>query len=646
MRLAVFALLMFLTPSFCVFAADAELAEESGPPDTTEAQQLLDEVAPEANGESADAEQTTKESKYQPGAEKKVFIYENGCPQCYATDEEWEFYEVECKDIVQGNWDLMREVSCVGSEGGVTLGGTVRSASDDPQLAITGPSPDGVVASGGWRRKTNGVGDWQELYFDFANPDSYSADYKRETLRSNWDLSHFTRNGNVLGLRSDDDAAPTAHTWDSGTRDRSQTDLTYRNGSADGGSWRVNLRHYDTEIGATAPPQPDDSRLTRFEVEGRMVECRTTLEGAAFAGSYHSQRADMDNDFSGVRFDGSRWLGDRVELQADGNVTRVDAGLQDASTTRSNYSASLGWDVTCDLRLTAFARGYSDASDISASSTLRDYSDTGARIDFRPDGDTALSASLTNRDISTERLMIEDAAILPFYAQFNPVPSREDLAGLRTDYKPGGRLLDIEARHRFNYRFYTGASYHVQDFDGLPEVYGFLSPTVIPSPFADHRAKASLHAAYDLCSLGNVAFRADSDHRSNSARGSSFARDQYTVGYSTPLCRDAQLGLGVTRQTTNIETGATEPENNFDGSGWNYALNLSGSSESDCMRYVISVNHATSDAHAGGDLDSLGLDLSFDSPWRVSAWWRQFDDFLGGRNASDVGVQIGYRIDL
>jgi hypothetical protein len=64
------------------------------------------------------------------------------------------------------------------------------------------------------------------------------------------------------------------------------------------------------------------------------------------------------------------------------------------------------------------------------------------------------------------------------------------------------------------------------------------------------------------------------------------------------------------------------------------------------MRYVISLNHAVSDEHAGGDLDSLGLELSFDSPWRVSAWWRQFDDFLGGRNANDLGVQVGYRIDL
>jgi hypothetical protein len=645
MRLTLSALVFLLMLTNWVLAAEDELAEEVSQVEAVEGQTADDKAADSA--ESAATEEDTKEEgKYQPGAEKKVFVYENGCPQGYATDEEWEFYEVECKDIVQGNWDLMREVSCACSEGGLTLGAAVRSASNDPQVEITGPSPEGATARGGWRRKTNGRGDWQELYFDFANSDSYSTDYKRETLRSNWDLSHFTRNGNVLGLRSDDDAVPTSHTWDSGTRDRSMTDLSFRNGSAEGGSWRVNLRHYDTEIGAIAPPQPDDSRLTRFEVEGRMVECRTTLEGAAFAGSYRGRRALMDNDFSGVRFDGSRWLGDRVELQADGTLTRIDAAVQDASATRSNYSAQLGWDMTCDLRLTAYARGYSDDSNISAGSTLRNYSDTGARLDYRPDGDTSLSASLTNRDISTERLELESIDILPFQSQFDPMPTREDLAGLRTSYKPSGRLFDIEARHRWNCRFYTGAALHTQDFDDLPEAAPFLNTNLLPSPFADHRAQANLHAAYELCNLGNVTFRAGTDHRSNSARGSSFERNQYTMGYSTSLCEDAQLGLGVTRQATSIDTGNPEPENNWDGSGWNYALNLSGSSESDCMRYVISLNHAVSDEHAGGDLDSLGLELSFDSPWRVSAWWRQFDDFLGGRNANDLGVQVGYRIDL
>jgi hypothetical protein len=480
------------------------------------------------------------------------------------------------------------------------------------------------------------------MHYDFGNEDNYRVDYDRNTLRGNWDLNHFTRNGNVWALRSDDDTAPTTHTIESASRDRSQTALSYRNGSVEGGSWRFDLQHYDLEVPDSAPAGLDDSRMTRFDMTGRLARCRTTLDAGVFAGSYRSERALIDNDFSGARFDGSQWLAPRLELEADGSLTRIDAGVQNASATRSDYSAELGWDMSCDLRLSAFARGYDDDSDISAGSTIRSWRDTGAQLEYRPDGDTTLSARFTSRDIDTERLALEDANILPFTIQFNPIPSRADLAGLRISDSSSGELLDLEARHRFNCRFYAGASYKTQDFSNLPLSAELFLPNTNPTYFADHRAQASLHAAYDLCDIGNVTFRADTDRRTNSERGSSFSRDQYTLGYSAPLCRSSRLGLGVTRQSTTLDIGSAP--DNLDASGWNYSLDLSGTS--DCTNYVISAHRATSDGHDGGDLSSLGLELDFNSPWEVSAWWRQFEDYMGGRNSDDLGIQLGYRIDL
>jgi hypothetical protein len=649
MRVITLLLLILVWWNTLALAADevAEVATEVASAETAVAQTAVEaETAVEATeSEPAEEAEGASSDETDPEAKRWVYIYEDGCPVGYKVDEEWEFYEVEPKDIRIGNADLMREVSACGSEGGLMLGAAVRSGDADPQLALTGPAPDGPVASGQWRRRTNGKGDWQELYFDFGDADSYSVDYDRSTMRGNLELDHFTRNGNMWALQSDDDSGPTtatSHDYVAGSRDRSITDVTFRNGSAEGGSWRANLRHYDTEIGAGVPPQPDDSRLTRFELATRLAECNTTLDAGVFAGSYRSNRARLDNDFTGVRLDGSQWLGDRVELRADGSITRIDAGVQNASATRTDYHAELGWDMTCETRLSAFTRGYSDEGELSAGSTLRSWRDTGARLDYRPDGDTSFSAALSQRDINTERLKIEDPLILDYWTDFNPVPTREDLAGLRESQRADGELLDVHARHRFNEHFYLGASLRQQDFRNLPDVTGFLDSTLAPSYFADHREQASLHAAYDLCELGNITFRADTDHRSNSQRGSRLSRDQYTLGYSAPLCKQTRLGLGVTRQTTSIVT--TSNVDDFDGRGWNYSLNLAGTSH--CTNYVFSANRASSESQDGGDLHSLGLELSFDSPWEVSAWWRQFDHFLGGRSADDLGLQVGYRIEL
>jgi hypothetical protein len=628
--------LLWLILSTVAFAQDDEATAKEVPAETAT------EVAEENGGEQAadEVEEAAPEDEAEPT--RLVRIYYDGGVCTFEADEEWEFFEVECADIRQGNADLMREVSACGSEGALALGASIYNGNDDPQLGLLGRSLDGPVGQGEWKRRIGRNGDWQELFFDFADEDSYSAGYDRSTLRGNIGLDQFTRNGYVFALRSDDDSSPASHAYDAGTRDRSLTDATYRSGSAEGGNWRLSLRHYDLEIGDDVPAQPDDSRMTRVELSGRVVECDTTLEGAVFAGSYLSRRAVLDNDFSRARLDASHWLGERFELQADGSVTRIEAGLQDGGATRSDYSAQLGWDMSCDLRLSAFARGYSDASDISAASSLRVLRDSGARLDFRPDGNTSLSATLTDREVDSERVQLENNDILPFIVTFDPVPTREDLAGLRVNERARGRLLDIAARHRFDCRFHAGASYREQDYSTLPPTSQLFAADPFPAYFADHASQASLHAAYDLCNIGNVTFRADRDRRENSARGSSFARDQYTLGYSAPLYDTARLGLGVTRQETSIAT--TSAEDDFSGSGWNYSLNLSGASG--CTSYVISASRATSAGHDGGDLSALGLELDFASPWRLSAWWRQWGDFLGGRSASDIGVQASYRIEL
>ncbi|MDQ3024437.1 MAG: hypothetical protein M3R04_08660, partial [bacterium] len=297
--------------------------------DTTE-----QDVESESSAESDVSTQTPEDKRW-------VYIYEDGCAVGYKVDEEWELYEVERKDIRQGNADLMREVSACGSVGKLTIGAAVSIGNGDQQLAINGPEPDGPVAAGKWRRRTNGSSDWQELYFDFGAEDSHSFDYDLNTLRGNWDIASFTRNGNVWALQSNDDSTTTSadsHYYVGGPRARTHTDVTFRNGSADGGSWRASLRHYDTEIGATVPQQPDDSQLTRLELSGRLAECDTTMDASAFVGSYRSNRAQLDNNFRGVRLDSRHWLGSRLELKADGSLTRIDVGIQDASATRSDYN--------------------------------------------------------------------------------------------------------------------------------------------------------------------------------------------------------------------------------------------------------------------------------------------------------------------
>jgi hypothetical protein len=646
--------LLLLTPTWAEEASagapvEASAAAENG--EETDSETSAETEAPEpAEAEAeepAEVESNAEEEEEEEAAPVEwIYFYEDGCVIGYSAPEDFEMYAVEREDIRSGNFELIKSMRCDcprGHPGQLVVGIAQPTGDADAQTEHYGPRPEGLtLRDGQWRRRMGMGGDWQELRADYAAPGSYTLDYDSSALRDSWDINSFARDGWVYGLRTVEGEDEDTEERISTGRQRNQTDLTYRNGSMEGGSWRFNLRHYDLELGAAEPIQPRDSTLTRAELRTRYVECNTAFELAGYAGQYESARAQLDNDFVGVKFDGSHWLGERVELQADGQVTSIDAALQAGGATRSDYHASLGWDANDELRLTAFTRAWNEDNDISAGTRLTGYRDLGARADWQPDSRTSASVSIRHREADLERLRIEAPEILLFFRQFDPPPTREELAGLRTDAAASGDQVELQARHRFSDDVYAGLSLEQEQFDTLPPT-GEMSADELAAPYLpDKRSRGSVHAAWDFGCRGNFTFRASGERRENTERDSRYRRGQYSLGYTAPICERVRLGLAATHQQTSIDVPSDTED--FDGSGWNYTLTLSGSRHD--MDYRVSASHGDSEAHSGGEFNGLGLELDFKSPWRMSAWWREYQGYFGGLSSSDAGLEVGYRVEL
>ncbi len=567
-----------------------------------------------------------------------IYIYEDGVPVGHLVGEDFEFYEVELADIIQGNMELMAELSGYGPHTATVGAGTARDQSDTAAAAEQyKPRPEGVQVSGLSIRDYLSPGDWQAIYGDYSSSRSWYNELDKSGVHWSWDSTSFNTAGHVYGLDANDDSSPK---YLRGDRERYQTDFIWRRGTMEGSVFRVRGLLYETNI-RDAGDQPVDVKLRRVQSDFRAVENGYGVSGALYGGKYVSSRMQMDNAFTGGKLEMGHWISRNLGVFANGEMTLFDLGGTDEGVTRSNWGGSVIL-TGGDLSLTGYGRMWKEDTDFAANSHLRGFDDLGARLEYRPSGNTYLSAGYRKRDVDAERLQLEKGEV--YDALFaDPPAARKDWAGFREATSASSDRFDFMGRVKLSDGLYLGANYSQDDWDELP-VVGNLDGTTNPSYLADLRTQKSAQLSYDLRCDGRLTLRTEELERENTLRASNFDRVSHALSYSGALCRDLRWGAGVTRTETKLDlSGETQ---DWDADSWNYDFTLAG--QNSIGDYRFSYRRQATTGASGGDYDSLGLELQLDDlPLSISAWWRERQDALGGAGSfDDSGLSLGYHISI
>lgn len=571
-------------------------------------------------------------------AQDWIYIYQDGEPVGYLVGNDFEFYEVDHADIVQGNMELMAELAGYGPHTATVGYGVAQKQNAGTALAeFYKPRPDGVQVSGVSIRDYLSPGDWQAVYGDFAGARSWYTELDKSGVHWSWDSTSFDTAGHVYGLEANDDNSPRYVTGD---RERYQTDFIWRRGTMDGSAFRIRGLAYETNI-RDGGAQPIDVKLKRMQGDFRSIEHGYSVAGALYGGKYVSNRLQMDNTFAGAKLEVGHWISPNIGVFADGALTQFDLGGEDAGATRSNLGGNVVL-TAADISLTGFGRMWQEDTDFAANSHLRGYDDLGARLEYRPSGDFYLTAGYRKREVDAERLRLEAGeAYDGLFA--DPAPTRKEWASLRQATSAASDRFDFQGRVKLAERLYLGANYVRDDWDELP-VVGNLNGTTNPSYFADLRTQKSAQLTYDLWCNGRFTLRSEELERENSQRLSNFSRVSHALNYSGSLCRKLRWGAGVSRTETGIDlAGETQ---DWDADSWSYDFSLNG--QGGIGDYRFSYRRQDTDGASGGSYDSLGLELTLeDLPISLAAWWRERADALGGAgNFDDTGISLGYHISI
>jgi hypothetical protein len=551
--------------------------------------------------------------------------------------DDFEFYEVECGDILTGNREVLCP-GCLGVEGKGYIGGTLADRKGStPAAELYGQHGDGFFLKDYRAQHLLSPGSWQMAEGELVDPHNWRVRLDQSTTDLNIDAVGFERSGFVYGL----DAANTVTT---ATRNRRFYDTRLRMGSMDGGVWKLGHRFYESGVGAGVA-QAHDVRYWRTSLGTRAVECDWLLDSEVYLGRYSSDSALIGNKFTGGRGTARYDASDDFSIGGDAEVTRIEVGLDNKTVTRSNATARLAWDGSDDFGASGEVRRVAEANDVVITSHLKGYTDVGGELHYRPNARLRLGLDVRHREADAERIKLEDPGIFAFYGG-NPPTTRADLDALRVEESASGNFLNLRGRYRFDDAWQLSGNLSQTKWGSLPPAGKFsLGQALEASYFADEHRNTLLRLSRDFCGGGELVFDTTELRRNNTARAATYNSRRYGAAYSAPLwdCQRYSVGLSRTDQAVDL-TGTTQ---DWDSSSWDFDLGFMG--EANWASYRINYTRQMLSGAAAGDYDALALDLQLSGePLSITAWWRQRADGIAGQFAGhdDAGLRIGYSLFL
>jgi hypothetical protein len=576
-----------------------------------------------------------------PAGKKTIYVYRDGCRCAVEVPDDVEFYEVECKDIWQGNREVLNEsCPCLPQDRRGYIGGTyTRNNADSPAAEHYGRAGSGPFVSDFYSQRILSPASWHEMRGEYYDPLAWNVQLDQSTTRLNFDAQAFARDGFVYGIEP-------LGAVNRDVRKRRFYDATARFGSMEGGSWRVNQTYMETGMGAGVT-QAHDARHWRTEAGFKQVECDWLLDSTLYYGKYSSADQLINNKYSGWRGEARKEFDPRFGASGDLDIMRIDVGLDNKTVTRSDAGGQLEWQPNGDWTLGADARRVDEANDVVITSHLKGYTDVGGSVNYRPGSRVSITADYHHRAADAERIKLEDPAAVPPYIIKSQFPQqRSDFDALRVGTTASGDFLNLRGRFKLGADWQLSADYRSVDWDKLPDVGSFdnAAPSLDPHYFSNTRVSTALRLSREFCDGGQLVFDGSNLHRGNTDRDSSYDVRRYSAAYSAPLsdCNRYSVGLSHTANAVDL-TGAAQ---DWDDSSWNFDLGLSG--ERDWASYTINYTRQMVEGAWAGDYDALGLDLRFrHSPLSLSAWWRERQDgLLTFGSFSDQGLRLGYSIPL
>jgi hypothetical protein len=186
----------------------------------------------------------------------------------------------------------------------------------------------------------------------------------------------------------------------------------------------------------------------------------------------------------------------------------------------------------------------------------------------------------------------------------------------------------------------------VVDWNDLPENGKFSGGQALePSYFADGRRSTALRLSRDYQGGGQLVFDASGLQRSNSLRDADYSVRRYSASYAAPLWHCQRYSLGLSRSQSSIDLAGSNQD--WDSSSWSFDAGISG--EAAWTTYRLNYTRQQLAGSLAGDYNALGLELSLrDSPFAISAWWRErrAGPLNGFAGYDDLGLRVGYSITL
>ena len=567
----------------------------------------------------------------------EIQIYIDGCPRSFPIPDELEMYELEHVQIVEDNRELLREY-CIACPQQAVVGAGNQSwdrGLDDPGNIYGERDIQPYIRDIRYRDYLSSE-EWNGAWGDLNYPGRMRLDLDHSGLLWNFDgsLMHYESvSGGPDGSEADE-YFNTAH------KERTQLDFTLRSGSMNGGNQFLHGQYYKVDVDEM-PFQVVDVEHWRIGTGFRMVECPGMLQAEIFTGMYKSDRAVMDNTYTGASAEGYLWLGEDGTLAASGSSTDIDASLQNGTARRSETDTELSYRLSDELLISAGVSGYSDTSDISSVSDGRNYNERAVRLNYHPSSAADVSLSLARREINYQRLMVENDDLYQLNLS-DPELGRTELAEFRIAQQADYDSLRLTSNFVIDDCSRLSADFRRDDYGSLPDVGDYSTRTLMPSYFANQRQWSSLFIDRQFSNGGRIELSAAENLRDNDVRDSHYCSRRYALSYGQSLGRCNRWQASIGRQATDLNGSGVDVI--WDSTSTTYGLDLSGAGQ--LADYRFSLGHHVRDGASSGDYSSVGLELEFnDSPLVLNSWWREQQ---AGRQAlaygDDIGLSLGWTV--
>jgi hypothetical protein len=569
----------------------------------------------------------------------EVQIYIDGCPRVFQVPDDLEMYELEPVLILEDNRQLLKEY-CIACPQQAIIGAGNQSWNRqlDQQDEYFGDREIQPYIRDIRYRDYLSSEEWNGAWGDLNYPGRMKLDLDHSGLLWNFDGSYMHHESNAGGP----DGKEEEESFKLGHKERSQLDFTLRSGSMDGGHQFLRGQYY--KINADEMPfQIVDVEHWRIGTGFRMVECPGMLQLELFSGMYKSDRAVMDNTYTGASADAYLWLGNNASLVASGQTVDIDAKLQNGKARRSDTDGELSYQLNDDLAISASVSGYSDTSNISIVSDTRNYSERAANLSYHPSSAASVNLTVARREVDFQRLTSENEALYAINLR-DPELGRADLAAFRIDEQASYDSLRLKSNFRLDSCSRLSADFRRDDYGTLPEVGDYTSLSLMPAYFANERQWSSLYYERSLSNGGRLELNAAENRRENELRDSFYCSRRLALSYGQQINSCSRWKASLGRSETDLTGSGIDAV--WDSSSNNYGLDFSG--YGDWADYRFSLGHHVRDGSSSGDYSSLGLELDFaDSPLVLNSWWRKQQSGLQPALLfDDIGLSLGWQVQF